>query len=335
MTQIHSGASEEVKFGLDELFFSRTNEGGIIRSGNSVFQRVSGYSWSELIDKPHKIIRHPDMPRAVFWLLWNTIKRGEPIGAYVKNKAKDGRYYWVYAIVTPVEGGFLSVRLKPSSPFFSVIEQEYAALLAVEAGENLTPDESFTRLLERLNQLGFRDYKAFMSAALSKELSSRDIALSREHDADVAYFDELAESARSLLRQTESISEAYARNKYVPLNFQVQAAQLGQDGTAISVISNNYNIISAEIKSSLDKFIASAEQVLSVISDGQFLLCTAKVQKEVSDFFRREFPPPGTPRGKRKCRFSIASKAHICKRRSKACMPSQGRPRYSTAIAAK
>ncbi len=53
------------------------------------------------------------MPRAVFWLLWDTIEKGEPVGAYVKNKAKDGRYYWVFAIVTPIEGGYLPSASSP------------------------------------------------------------------------------------------------------------------------------------------------------------------------------------------------------------------------------
>lgn len=63
----------EVAFGDDEVFFSRTDPAGIIQDGNSVFQRVSGYAWAELAGKPHKIIRHPGTPRAVFRLLWREI----------------------------------------------------------------------------------------------------------------------------------------------------------------------------------------------------------------------------------------------------------------------
>jgi aerotaxis receptor len=61
--------ARESHFEIDELFFSRTDTRGIILSGNGVFQRVSKFSWNELINKPHKIIRHPDMPKAVFFLL--------------------------------------------------------------------------------------------------------------------------------------------------------------------------------------------------------------------------------------------------------------------------
>ncbi len=94
----------EAPFKIDETFYSRTDERGVIKSGNFVFRRVADYSWDEMIGAPHKIIRHPDMPKAVFWLLWDTIKRGEAIGAYVKNLAKDGLYYWVFAVVTSRHG---------------------------------------------------------------------------------------------------------------------------------------------------------------------------------------------------------------------------------------
>ena len=86
----------------DEMFFSTTDLKGIILSGNDVFIRVSKFSKEELIGKPHNIIRHPDMPRIVFKLLWDYIQSGKPIVAYVKNIAKDGSYYWVLATVVPI-----------------------------------------------------------------------------------------------------------------------------------------------------------------------------------------------------------------------------------------
>jgi hypothetical protein len=169
----------EVPFSIGEVFFSRTNDKGHILFGNCVFQRISHYSWPELSRKPHNIIRHPDMPRAVFWLLWDTIEKGHPVGAYVKNMAKDGRYYWVFAIVTPIEGGYLSVRIKPTTQLLAVVEAEYAALLEAEKRDRLKPAESAQLLLKRLSALGFRDYAAFMAAALDQEITARDGQLGR------------------------------------------------------------------------------------------------------------------------------------------------------------
>ena len=73
-------SSGEAPFKLNEVFFSRTDKRGVIEAGNYIFRRVADYDWPELIGAPHKVIRHPDMPRAVFQLLWDTIKGGGTVG---------------------------------------------------------------------------------------------------------------------------------------------------------------------------------------------------------------------------------------------------------------
>jgi PAS domain S-box-containing protein len=285
---IASSNHEERQFGFEELFFSRTNESGIILSGNQVFQRVSGYAWNEMMRKPHKLIRHPDMPRAVFWLLWDTIKKGAPIGAYVKNRAKDGRYYWVFAIVTPADGGYLSVRVKPSSDLFTIVKREYASLVAAENRDKIDPAASARRLLGRLSELGFDDYGSFMATALSKELDARDKQLGRTGDGVTFAFENLVASARSLLERTSAIFDFYSKIKFSPLNFQIQALQLGRSGASIGEVSSNYKTISADLKTNMERFSASANRVFQTISEGMFLVCTAKVQQELLDLFRNE-----------------------------------------------
>ena len=101
-----------------ELFFSTTNAKGVITSGNDVFSHASGYPLDEMIGKAHNIVRHPDMPRAVFQLLWDTISAGQPLAAYVKNRTSDDAYYWVLASVVPISDGYLSVRLAPAGEHF-------------------------------------------------------------------------------------------------------------------------------------------------------------------------------------------------------------------------
>ena len=131
-------SGDEAPFGLEELFFSRTDARGVIQSGNTVFQRVSEYDWDQLINAPHKLIRHPDMPRAVFQILWDRIKAGRTTGAYVKNRSQSGRYYWVYAIVSIIDGGYLSVRMKPTSDLSRAIVTEYANLKRLETEKDLS-----------------------------------------------------------------------------------------------------------------------------------------------------------------------------------------------------
>jgi PAS domain S-box-containing protein len=85
----------------DKFIVSKTDTRGIITYANPVFIEISGYEEDELIGANHNIVRHPDMPRTIFKLLWDTIQKGDGIFAYVKNMAKDGSYYWVFAHVTP------------------------------------------------------------------------------------------------------------------------------------------------------------------------------------------------------------------------------------------
>lgn len=179
MVRDRSTTGVERQFGLDELFFSTTDARGVIRSGNEVFSRIAGYEIDELVGAPHNIIRHPDMPRLVFRILWDHLHRGEPVAAYVKNRAKDGSYYWVLALAFPTKGGFTSVRLKPSSDLLGVIDPLYRQLLAAERqaeaaeGRHAGMDAAEQELLGALTSLGFADYDDFMRRALPAEVASR------------------------------------------------------------------------------------------------------------------------------------------------------------------
>ncbi len=175
-------------FFINELFFSTTNEKGIIVSGNEVFTRVSHYRLEEMIGKPHNLIRHPEMPRTIFKLLWSYLLAGQSIAAYVNNMASDGRYYWVVALATPIDGdGFLSVRFKPSSQLFALIPEIYGELRSIEQmhedrgdGPKAGMQAAEARLAQILQAKGFADYDAFMQELLYQELHSRDGILGRE-----------------------------------------------------------------------------------------------------------------------------------------------------------
>jgi len=129
----------EVFFPDDEIIVSKTDTKGRITYANQTFCRTASYSEAELLGQPHSIVRHPDMPRAVFKLLWDTIFDGREIFAYVKNMTKHGDYYWVYAHVTPSYDknrnivGFHSTRRVPSRSIVqNVMVPLYAAILAEE-----------------------------------------------------------------------------------------------------------------------------------------------------------------------------------------------------------
>lgn len=102
-----------------ESIVSTTDLQGNITYANPYFIEVSGFTIDELIGAPQNIVRHPDMPVEAFADLWATVKSGLPWTGIVKNRSKNGDYYWVCANITPVieDGkavGYMSVRTKPS-----------------------------------------------------------------------------------------------------------------------------------------------------------------------------------------------------------------------------
>jgi aerotaxis receptor len=93
---------QEVQFAPGEELVSTTDTRGVITYANSAFCQVAGYSEEELLGKNHNLVRHPDMPAAAFTDLWSHLKQGQSWRGMVKNRCKDGRYYWVDAFVTPI-----------------------------------------------------------------------------------------------------------------------------------------------------------------------------------------------------------------------------------------
>lgn len=129
----------ERTFHQNEIIVSKTDLKGVITYANDVFMRVSGFTEDDLLGRPHSVIRHPDMPRCVFKLLWDRISAGQEIFAYVVNLAKNGDHYWVLAHVTPVYSGgtaitgYHSSRRVPSRPAVAAATGLYATLRAEEA----------------------------------------------------------------------------------------------------------------------------------------------------------------------------------------------------------
>lgn len=137
----------------DDFIVSKTDIHGKILYGNRTFIEMSGYDEHELLGAPHSILRHPDMPKIVFKLLWDRIKNKQEIFAYVKNLSKDGSYYWVFANVTATvhqDGSirdFHSVRRKPSDRALTIIPAVYSQLLQAERSGGM---EASARLLETI-----------------------------------------------------------------------------------------------------------------------------------------------------------------------------------------
>jgi len=160
----------EVVVNEQDFIVSKTDSKGRIVYANRLFMRISGFREVELLGQQHNIVRHPDMPRGVFHLLWQTIEQGRECFAYVKNLCKNGDHYWVLANVTPDYNerdeiiGYFSVRRRPRREAVEYFSELYREMLAAEmkAGSRDAIAAS-TRVLEKaINDQGFESYETFV-----------------------------------------------------------------------------------------------------------------------------------------------------------------------------
>jgi PAS domain S-box-containing protein len=144
-----------------DIVVSKADEEGDIIYANPIFYKLSGYSKKELTNAPHSILRHPDMPKVVFKYLWDELKKGNEVNAFVKNMTKDGSFYWVIAYVRPAfnpDGSlrnYVSTRKAMSPNARKIIEPLYKKLLELEETSGVEASEK--ALMDVLDGKPFND----------------------------------------------------------------------------------------------------------------------------------------------------------------------------------
>lgn len=159
----------EIVLDDSDIIISKTDLKGRIVYVNRAFMRISNYPEKNLLNQQHSVIRHPDMPRGAFKLLWDTLAAGQEFFAYVKNLTADGHFYWVYANVTPDRDergrvvGYFSVRRKPRPSAVAAIQTVYREMLDAErqAGPARAAEASVALLTNKLKSLG-TSYERFI-----------------------------------------------------------------------------------------------------------------------------------------------------------------------------
>lgn len=147
-----------------DFIVSKTDLTGRITYGNEIFIEFSGYDEEELLGMQHNIIRHPDMPRVVFKLLWDYLAEDKEIFAFVKNMSKDGGFYWVFTHVAPIidkdkkKIGYTSVRRMPNPKAVEIVAGVYKSMLEAE------------------RQAGAKDAMAASGAVLFKLLEDKGVS---------------------------------------------------------------------------------------------------------------------------------------------------------------
>ena len=131
--------SKEIKMKPEDLIVTKTDVKGRITYCNDAFMEFSGYGEEELLGQTHNIIRHPDMPRAVFRLMWNKLQEGDEFFGVIKNMRKGGGFYWVFSHVIPVFDlgnlliGYMSARRYPRPEVVEVFQALYQQMIEVES----------------------------------------------------------------------------------------------------------------------------------------------------------------------------------------------------------
>jgi PAS domain S-box-containing protein len=150
-----------------DLIVSKSDAEGNITYVNPIFVKISGYSQASLLEQPHAILRHPDMPKVIFKYLWDNIKEGRDVVAYVKNLCADGSYYWVLATVKMAKNpdgsfrNYMSTRRAITPAAKEKMAKFYASLLAIEKSEGY--EASIAAFEKFLDENALNDSEAFNS----------------------------------------------------------------------------------------------------------------------------------------------------------------------------
>lgn len=173
-------------FTADDIFFSATDPKGVITHANETFLRLAALEASDAVGQPHNLIRHPQMPGGIYRILWDELEAGRPVVAYMANEARDGVRYDVLATITPIDGGYLSIRLRPGvveleqsvlAAYQRVAESE-AALREAGGSRREVAQQGAALLLAELDELGFSSAAQFTRYVLPREIEELLPALS-------------------------------------------------------------------------------------------------------------------------------------------------------------
>lgn len=187
----------------DQLIVSSTDLKGIITHFNRDFVEISGFSDEELRGAPHNLIRHPDMPAVAFADLWNTVKAGKPWTGIVKNRCKNGDFYWVEANISPLRKqgeitGYISVRRKPSREQIAAAEALYARLQAGKPALSLVAS-----VMARINNI-------YITRALPSGLALISLLFSAALGLSLLGLQHVTEHMTKITDETQALEQAYS-----------------------------------------------------------------------------------------------------------------------------
>ncbi len=157
-------SKSKIELDPNQYIVSKTDTKGIITYVNDYFMKISGYTQSEMIGQPHNIIRHPDMPRVMFKLLWKNISAGKDMHAVIKNRAKNGKYYWVFTAFdihydkdNNIDG-YTAYRRGVNNRTIKKIGKLYSKLLEIEEQEGTKASEKYLKKFLDKKDMSYDQY---------------------------------------------------------------------------------------------------------------------------------------------------------------------------------
>ncbi|MGO4957069.1 aerotaxis receptor Aer [Luteococcus sp. Sow4_B9] len=312
-----------IEIAPDELFFSTTDSRGVIEKANSVFVRLSRHPWESLVGAPHNIIRHDDMPGGAFRLMWQTLQQGRPFCAYVVNQAADGAPYTVFATITPLGDGYLSVRSRPcvdgllqtALGLYARTREVERARLAEGDGAPAAAVVGLETLASLLQDVGIADYEDFVRAALPAEVQARSALVSglavregqgplfglldsvRGIDAQLVgwttQMDRLAELTESLARGVAELDEVMAASSQTAREVTEQAG----DGNPIMLAVNVWASMMPEIEAALAELVKDLQGLAASSAETRFRIALARLHNDATGQFVVELIDAGRGTG--------------------------------------
>ncbi len=211
--------SHEVEMQEDDILVSTTDLKGRITMVNDAFIEISGFKKDELIGKSHNIVRHPDMPEAAFSDMWQTIQQGKPWVGYVKNRCKNGDFYWVTANVTPViekgvTRGYMSARYKPSRSEIDAANRLYQK---INHNEGSLEPKGIARLILPFKRLSIMQYFMAMGVFVLLAAATLGVFVIQSQQATLSSLDALQVLQKQILDQKinrNSIVQSLKEHEY-------------------------------------------------------------------------------------------------------------------------
>jgi aerotaxis receptor len=192
----------------------------------------------------------------------------------------------------PIDGGYLSVRIKPSSDVLAKVKELYKGLGQTETDDGYEPDEAACVLQNQISELGYADYNAFETDCLMQELASRDQKMGNTVFPAIADFEKMRLIASDLLAETKTLSSGFKSISAVPTNMRIIAARLEPSGGAVSSLSQNYWSMSEEMSdwfnSNVNNTDSDFAEIHKILNTSRFLFGTARIMKILATEFSRE-----------------------------------------------